>query len=266
MLWLAAALSGLTVLALGRPDTGRLDRVLAPRADAAASSSRARAGPGRRAGRRGAGGSGARPVLASVAAGAALALLLAPPVGLVAGLAVTIAVPQLLRRLEPAEVRARRELLAADLPLVLDLLASCLAGGAPLPEAARAVAAAVRGPAGERLAEVCVQLSVGTPPAQAWAGLTGGAGAPSRGGGTDPLAPAARALGRAAEGGAPVADAVARLAEDARAHARARGQQAARRVGVLVVVPLGLCFLPAFVLLGVVPVVAGLVGPLLATL
>jgi hypothetical protein len=30
---------------------------------------------------------------------------------------------------------------------------------------------------------------------------------------------------------------------------------------VLAVAPLGLCFLPAFVLLGVVPVVAGLAGP-----
>jgi hypothetical protein len=43
-----------------------------------------------------------------------------------------------------------------------------------------------------------------------------------------------------------------------------RDEQAARRVGVLVVAPLGLCFLPAFVLLGVVPVVLGLTGPLLA--
>ncbi len=32
------------------------------------------------------------------------------------------------------------------------------------------------------------------------------------------------------------------------------------RAGVLIAGPLGLCFLPAFVLLGVVPVVAGLAG------
>ena len=284
MLWLAASLSGLAVLALGRRDTGRLGWALTPRADAGAGAlasrsrsrspwrsdlglrprprprPRPRAAPGRGA------GPGARPVLASVAAGAAVALLLAPPAGLVVGLAVTVLGPQLLRRLEPAEVRARREQLVADLPLMLDLLASCLAGGAPLPEAARAVAAAVQGPAGERLTDVCLQLSVGTPPAQAWSGLTGSPDDPTRGREVDPLAPAARALGRAAEGGAPVADAVARLAEDARAHARARGQQAARRVGVLVVAPLGLCFLPAFVLLGVVPIVVGLVSPLLATL
>jgi hypothetical protein len=36
-----------------------------------------------------------------------------------------------------------------------------------------------------------------------------------------------------------------------------------QRVGVLVVAPLGLCFLPAFVLIGVVPLAAGLVGGLL---
>ena len=63
-----------------------------------------------------------------------------------------------------------------------------------------------------------------------------------------------------------MAGAVVRLAEQAREGARVRGQQAAERAGVLAVGPLGLCFLPAFVLLGVVPVVAGLVGPLLAGL
>ncbi len=57
---------------------------------------------------------------------------------------------------------------------------------------------------------------------------------------------------------------MARLAAEARADRAARGQAAAERAGVLAVAPLGLCFLPAFVLLGVVPVVAGLVGPLLA--
>ena len=35
---------------------------------------------------------------------------------------------------------------------------------------------------------------------------------------------------------------------------------AAERAGVLIAGPLGLCFLPAFVCLGIVPVVAGLAG------
>ena len=68
------------------------------------------------------------------------------------------------------------------------------------------------------------------------------------------------------DGGAPVAAAVSRLAAEVRAEGRGAAEQAARRVGVLAVAPLGLSFLPAFVLLGVVPVVVGLAGPLLATL
>ena len=46
----------------------------------------------------------------------------------------------------------------------------------------------------------------------------------------------------------------------ARAHADA--EDAARRVGVRAAVPLGLCLLPAFLLIGIVPVVAGLVADL----
>jgi pilus assembly protein TadC len=197
------------------------------------------------------------PVLACAAAGAAVALLIPFPVGLISGAALALCGPRLLDRLEPQAVREERLRLLADLPLVLDLLAACLAGGAPLPEAVHAVAAAVGGPAGRRLDTVVSMLGVGAPPADAWAALAG----------TDledPLAPVARALARAADGGAPVAASVGRLAVDARAAARASGEQAARRVGVLVVAPLGLCFLPAFVLLGVVPVVVGLAAPLLA--
>ena len=46
--------------------------------------------------------------------------------------------------------------------------------------------------------------------------------------------------------------------------ARDRGEteDRARRVGVQAAVPLGLCLLPAFVLLGIVPWVAGMVGAL----
>ena len=41
---------------------------------------------------------------------------------------------------------------------------------------------------------------------------------------------------------------------------RARAEDAARRVGVAAAVPLGVCLLPAFLLLGVVPTVASLFG------
>ena len=194
---------------------------------------------------------------ACVLGGVAVALLLGGPAGVVLGLALAVGGPRVLDRLEPRAAREERERLAADLPLALDLLAACLAGGAALPEAVRAVAAAVPGPCGTRLGAVCAALDVGSSAADAWQGLVVGV--------EDELAASAvRTLVRADTGGTPVAEAVGRLAHEARETARARGQEAAERAGVLAVGPLGLCFLPAFVLLGVVPVVAGLVGPLLA--
>ena len=44
--------------------------------------------------------------------------------------------------------------------------------------------------------------------------------------------------------------------------ARAEVEDAARRVGVRAALPLGLCLLPAFLLIGIVPVVAGLMEAL----
>ncbi|MDT7545909.1 MAG: hypothetical protein QOE99_2019, partial [Actinomycetota bacterium] len=111
---------------------------------------------------------------------------------------------------------------------------------------------------GRRLAGVGSALAAGMPAAEAWLML-------AQGDPEDPLAAPARLLARAAEGGAPVSAAVSRLSSEARADAAAAGTEAARRVGVLVVAPLGLCFLPAFVLLGIVPVVAGLAASLLRT-
>jgi pilus assembly protein TadC len=242
---LAGLLCGAAVLALlATPRDDRLARVLPAPARPRRNGAAGPRAPG--------------PTVACLVAGVAAALLLPLPLGLAAGAVLALAGPRALDRLEPRAVREERERLTADTPLVLELLAACLAGGAPLAAAVAAVAEAVQGPAGARLTAVGAALAVGSPPAQAWGALFGSDRA-------DPLAPAARALARAAEGGAPVAAAVSRLAAEARADARLRGEQAARRVGVSVVAPLGLCFLPAFVLLGVVPVVIGLVGPLLAT-
>jgi pilus assembly protein TadC len=200
--------------------------------------------------------------VASVLAGVAVAVVVTGVVGVGLGAVVAVAGPRVLARLEPRAVQERREQLRRDLPLTLDLLAACLAGGAALGTAADAVGRAVGGPAGERLLAVASALAVGVPAADAWGHLAGPEPGERAG---DPFGPAARALGRAADGGAPVAAAVARLAVDVRADGRGRAEQAARRVGVLAVAPLGLCFLPAFVLLGIVPMVLSLAAPLLAS-
>jgi hypothetical protein len=59
---------------------------------------------------------------------------------------------------------------------------------------------------------------------------------------------------------------VSGIAQAARSRRRAAGAAAARRAAVLATLPLGLCFLPAFVLLGVVPLVESFVAPLLGEL
>jgi pilus assembly protein TadC len=53
---------------------------------------------------------------------------------------------------------------------------------------------------------------------------------------------------------------VADLATEVRATALDAAEAAAQRAGVLITAPLGLCFLPAFVCLGIAPIVAGLAG------
>ena len=209
--------------------------------------------------------------------GAGAVVLVAPgPVGLLLAVGVAVCGPAGVRRLQQPAWLVEDEAAAQDLPLALDLLASCLSGGAPLERAVAAVAAAVPGPCGRRLGSVATALAVGSPPAEAWQRLAGPArpedlaaggrappaGDPAQASG-GPAQAAARALARASEGGAPVAAAVSRIAASARADAAAAASRAARRAGVLAVGPLGLCFLPAFVLLGVVPAVIGLAAPLL---
>ena len=63
---------------------------------------------------------------------------------------------------------------------------------------------------------------------------------------------------RAGESGATVAGSLRTLAADSRAAARAATQAAVRAAGVWVLAPLGACFLPAFVCLGVAPLVLGI--------
>ncbi|MGH3098691.1 MAG: type II secretion system F family protein [Streptosporangiales bacterium] len=186
-------------------------------------------------------------VPASLGAGTAAALLVGLPWGLLLGAAVALGSTIVLGRIEPAEVRKRRERLAADLPIAVDLLGACLRAGSTPVDAADAVARAVGGPLGAALDGVVALLRLGGDPATAWASL----------GNDQELAPLGRAFGRAASTGAPLAAGLEQLAADGREARRTQADEGARKVGVKSAAPLGLCFLPAFVLLGVVPVVAG---------
>ncbi|GAA1150906.1 hypothetical protein GCM10009672_24390 [Nesterenkonia lutea] len=62
--------------------------------------------------------------------------------------------------------------------------------------------------------------------------------------------------------GSPSVELLELTAAQARVRRRQRVDEQAARLGVQMVLPLGLCFLPAFILLGVAPVVLGLVQEL----
>lgn len=184
--------------------------------------------------------------------GFAAGVLVGGGAGFVVGLVTAVVVDQVLARLEPQAARIRRERLAADLPLAADLLAACLRAGRPPTQAVEAVSAALAGPLGGELATVVAALRLGSGPATAWQRFLDDAA----------LAPFGRGMVRVWDSGAPLADTLDRLADDARRARRTLAEQRARAVGVKAAAPLGLCFLPAFVLVGIVPLVAGAVGNL----
>jgi len=144
--------------------------------------------------------------------------------------------------------RQQRLPATADLPVVVGLLAAGMRAGGTLPSCLASVARAAHGELGRELAGVAERLRLGAPPEAAWQ-------SPAL---PEPLVAVGQDLVRAADTGAPVADLLDRHVVDLRRSWRARGVARVERLSVLVVAPLGLCFLPAFVLIGVVPVAAEL--------
>ncbi|MGV8850375.1 MAG: type II secretion system F family protein [Propionibacteriaceae bacterium] len=158
-----------------------------------------------------------------------------------------------LGRLETNGAAGRRSQLVAELPAALDLLSACAVAGMPLRTATAAVAAAVGGVLGDRLGTVVSHAAAGFGDSDAWAAL----------GCDEVLGPVARDLSRAADAGTSVGGMLARHAESARAFAQAAAIARAKAVGVRTIVPVSVCYLPAFFLIGVVPVIAGILTTLL---
>ena len=174
-------------------------------------------------------------------------------VGVAVGGAIALLGPRLLATLESRAQRQRRVDLERQMPATADLLAACLAAGATPVEATRAVARAIGDPIATPLRRLTGALDLGADPVTAWSALASEAS----------LRPIARAASRSAETGAPLATLLIAVADEQRDAMRARAAAAARAAGVRSVAPLVACFLPAFILVGIVPVVASLALPLL---
>ncbi|MCT2280696.1 type II secretion system F family protein [Micromonospora chalcea] len=191
--------------------------------------------------------------LGAALAGLAVSVVVGGWTGLILGLLAGVAADRLLRRIEPRAARDRRLRETADLPLAADLLAAALRAGAPVDRSALAVAEALGGPLADRLGRVGRTLGLGGTASEAWAHLSCVAGAE----------PVVAAAVRSSNSGAALARALTRLADDLRAERSTAAEAAARRAGVLIVLPLGLCFLPAFILAGLVPVIVAVLGDVL---
>lgn len=185
-------------------------------------------------------------------AGVAGAAFTGGVIGPVVGLAAAVATWVTIGRAEPAHVRRERERVRRDLPHVVTLYASSLRAGAAPPEAVEVVCDALPGPAAARLRGVGARLALGADPVRVWESLAG----------DRELAPLGRAMSRAQTTGAPVTRSMERLADELARAARADVEERARAVGVKAALPLGLCLLPAFLLLGIAPLVAGLLSAL----
>lgn len=159
-----------------------------------------------------------------------------------------------------AQLRERRRELAGR----LDLIAACLTSGLPISSALAAVAGACsrdqadRGGGGsvptpvDLLEEAAAMLMVGADPQTAWRSA---AAHPD-------LTSVAAAACRSAAGGTALSAAFTEQATQLRRQNTEADADAAGRAGVLMTAPLGACFLPAFLCLGLAPAVVGLLGTL----
>lgn len=192
--------------------------------------------------------------IACAGVGALIALVVGGMLGVAIGIALALFAPRWLGRMESRSQRRRREALERQAPVVADLLAACLVAGATAVEAVRAVTRALGEPVSIPLTRLTGALDLGADPVAAWTTMS-----------EEPtLRPIARAAARSAQTGAPLAALLTAVADDQRDEARARAESMARAAGVRSVAPLAACFLPAFLLIGVVPVVASLATPLVS--
>ena len=253
----AALLAGLAVAAWLSPARGA--RVPPPRDDALPTEPRpwalGRRPPGWRgvlAGRYDA-PSGWRRVLAAAAASLAAVVLIDAVLGPLPGwllatglLCATAAGAIGLGLIEPAATGRRSRRLVLDVPQALDLLAACLAAGLPVRNATAAVVEVFDGPVAEDLGYVARAVDVGLSDVAAWRALRDHA----------QLGEAAVDLARAVESGSRLVETLSYYADQARLRRAAAVESSAKAVGVRCVLPMMICFIPSFILLGVVPATA----------
>lgn len=182
-------------------------------------------------------------------------MLIGGVVGVVTGLVLAAGSSLVLPRFESAKNRRERLARERQLPLFVDLVAACLSAGVPTDDALLAASSAVGDPLAEIVTTAVTSIRWGADPIRTWSSVQS----------IDGMRELSGALIRSADSGAPLGELLPALATDAREFRRSRIEARTRTAGVRLMAPLGLTFLPAFVLIGIVPVVASWATLMLGT-
>ena len=184
-------------------------------------------------------------LVAALLSPVAATVVLGLPLGPLIGVGLAPVVHRSMSRLETAAARRRGAQIAAQLPTALDLMVAALEVGRPPVTAFELAAEATSEPLGAELGLVAGRLAIAGDSEAVWRSLAG----------DRMLAPVGRAFRRAAASGMPVAHVVSGVADDLRRERRAARRERSRKVAVRTAAPLGVCFLPAFFLIGIVPTI-----------
>lgn len=154
------------------------------------------------------------------------------------------------RKLRRGSAKAKpQELL--DAAAALDLLASSFRAGLPPATAVRVASEGCAPSLSNAFARCSSRLALGAE--QPWAGLSD----------FPALVELPTVAERSAHSGTALMKSIDEIAEANRNRAGDAGEAVAERAGVLIAAPLALCFLPAFVVLGLIPTIAGLADTML---
>ena len=180
----------------------------------------------------------------------ALLVIVAPPFSPAPAVWATV-MPTLATR---RRARAHEAAVIDQLPDIVDLLTLTTSAGLPVTAAFAAIGSRPGGPFGAGLSAAATHAARGGTTAEALAVLGRATGPTAR--------PLIDALAEHDRYGTPLRPALDRVAIESRLRRRRHAEEAARRLPVTLLFPLVLTVLPAFVLLTVVPILAGSLGSL----
>ncbi|WKD62186.1 Bacterial type II secretion system protein F domain protein [Corynebacterium ciconiae DSM 44920] len=127
----------------------------------------------------------------------------------------------------------------------IELLAACISGGMSHAAAVSAVASVAVAADRQLWDTVAALLRLGCSAEKSWQPLLG----------HSVLAPVAELAVMSSRGGTSIASGLDRIAASVRHTAETSQRATAERAGVIIAIPLAVCFLPAFLILGLVPII-----------